>query len=79
MRGEPVVGAHLRADEPGIGGDDRPRGFGRPGGGHRTNAEISSRLYLSEGTVKGVVSRLMTHLDCTNRTQLALLAARGIG
>ncbi|GLY35500.1 DNA-binding response regulator [Amycolatopsis sp. NBRC 101858] len=45
----------------------------------RTNAEIASRLYLSEGTVKGVVSRLMTHLDCTNRTQLALLAARGIG
>ncbi len=45
----------------------------------RTNAGIASRLYLSEGTVKGVVSRLMTHLDCTNRTQLALLAARGIG
>jgi DNA-binding NarL/FixJ family response regulator len=41
-----------------------------------TNAEVAGRLYLSEGTVKGVVSRLMTQLDCANRTQLALLAAR---
>lgn len=42
----------------------------------RTNADIAGRLYLSEGTVKGLVSRLMTLLDCANRTQLALLAAR---
>jgi DNA-binding NarL/FixJ family response regulator len=41
-----------------------------------SNADIASRLYLSEGTVKGTVSRLMTQLDCRNRTQLALLAAR---
>lgn len=40
----------------------------------RANAEISSYLYLSEATVKGYVSRLMSKLDCGNRTQLALLA-----
>jgi DNA-binding NarL/FixJ family response regulator len=37
-----------------------------------SNADIASRLYLSEGTVKGSVSRLMALLDCKNRTQLAL-------
>jgi DNA-binding NarL/FixJ family response regulator len=37
-----------------------------------SNAEIAQHLYLSEGTVKGSVSRLMTQLDCQNRTQLAL-------
>ncbi|MEV8378904.1 response regulator transcription factor [Kribbella sp. NPDC056861] len=39
-----------------------------------SNASIARRLYLSEGTVKGLVSRLMTTLDCDNRTQLALLS-----
>jgi DNA-binding NarL/FixJ family response regulator len=42
----------------------------------RSNADIAGRLYLSEGTVKGHVSRLMTVLDCQNRTQLALRAVR---
>jgi hypothetical protein len=37
---------------------------------------IGARLYLSEGTVKGHVSRLMTALGCDNRTQLALRAPR---
>jgi hypothetical protein len=32
----------------------------------------ASESYLSEGTVKGSVSRLMALLDCKNRTQLAL-------
>ncbi|MCO5974108.1 response regulator transcription factor [Actinoallomurus soli] len=41
-----------------------------------SNADIADRLYLSEGTVKGHVSRLMTKLNCQNRTQLALRAAR---
>ncbi len=40
-----------------------------------SNADIAARLYLSEGTVKGHLSRLMSRLDCQNRTQLALLAA----
>ena len=42
----------------------------------RSNADIAARLYLSEGTVKGHVSRLMAVLDCQNRTQLALRAVR---
>jgi DNA-binding NarL/FixJ family response regulator len=42
----------------------------------RSNADIAARLYLSEGTVKGHVSRLMASLDCENRTQLALRAVR---
>jgi DNA-binding NarL/FixJ family response regulator len=41
----------------------------------RSNADIAARLYLSEGTVKGHVSRLMAILACQNRTQLALRAA----
>ncbi|WP_281290228.1 response regulator [Saccharopolyspora dendranthemae] len=41
-----------------------------------SNADIAARLYLSEGTVKGHVSRLMTALGCENRTQLALRAVR---
>jgi DNA-binding NarL/FixJ family response regulator len=41
-----------------------------------SNADIAARLYLSEGTVKGHVSRLMAQLHCANRTQLALRAAR---
>lgn len=40
----------------------------------RTNAEIGAHLYLSEATVKGYVSRLMSKFDCSNRTQLALYA-----
>lgn len=42
----------------------------------RTNAEIASHLHLSEATVKGYVSRLMSKFDCGNRTQLALFAHR---
>jgi DNA-binding NarL/FixJ family response regulator len=41
-----------------------------------SNAGVGARLYLSEGTVKGHVSRLMTALSCENRTQLALRAPR---
>lgn len=41
-----------------------------------SNADIAARLYLSEGTVKGHVSRLMAQLHCANRTQLALRTAR---
>jgi len=39
-----------------------------------SNAQIASRLYLSEATVKGYVSRLMDKLGCANRTQAGLLA-----
>ena len=38
------------------------------------NAQIASRLYLSEATVKGYVSRMLDKLGCANRTQAGLLA-----
>ncbi|MEO3754579.1 response regulator transcription factor [Streptomyces sp. B6B3] len=39
-----------------------------------SNARIAARLYLSEATVKGHVSRLLDKLDCANRTQAGLIA-----
>ena len=39
-----------------------------------SNQEIGRRLYLSEATVKGHISRLLVKLDCANRTQAGLLA-----
>ncbi|MFG2019327.1 response regulator [Actinomadura geliboluensis] len=39
-----------------------------------SNVQIARRLHLTEGTVKGYVSRLLVKLDCANRTQAGLLA-----
>ena len=39
-----------------------------------SNQQIGRRLYLSETTVKGHISRLLVKLDCANRTQAGLLA-----
>jgi DNA-binding NarL/FixJ family response regulator len=39
-----------------------------------SNAQIGARLYLSEATVKGYVSRMLDKLECSNRTQAGLLA-----
>ncbi|HEY2207238.1 MAG TPA: response regulator transcription factor [Pseudonocardia sp.] len=39
-----------------------------------SNAQIAKRLYLSETTVKGYVSRILVKLDCENRTQAGLVA-----
>jgi DNA-binding NarL/FixJ family response regulator len=39
-----------------------------------TNREIAERLYLSEGTVKNHVSRVLTRLGLRDRTQAALYA-----
>ncbi|MFH8979035.1 response regulator [Streptomyces sp. NPDC017890] len=39
-----------------------------------SNAQIASRLYLSEATIKGYVSRMLVKLECANRTQAGLLA-----
>ena len=39
-----------------------------------SNAQIAARLYLSEATVKGYVSRVLDKLGCANRTQAGLLA-----
>lgn len=39
-----------------------------------SNARIASRLFLSEATVKGYVSRMLEKLGCANRTQAGLIA-----
>jgi len=39
-----------------------------------SNAQIAARLYLSEATVKGYVSRMLDKLDCDNRTQASVIA-----
>lgn len=39
-----------------------------------SNAQIAARLYLSEATVKGYVSRMLDKLECANRTQAGLIA-----
>jgi DNA-binding NarL/FixJ family response regulator len=39
-----------------------------------SNAQIAERLYLSEATIKGSVSRMLDKLGCANRTQAGLLA-----
>lgn len=39
-----------------------------------SNAQIAARLYLSEATIKGYVSRLLVKLGCANRTQMGLIA-----
>lgn len=39
-----------------------------------SNAQIGARLYLSEATIKGYVSRLLDKLGSVNRTQAGLIA-----
>ncbi|MFJ6656820.1 response regulator [Streptomyces sp. NPDC091377] len=39
-----------------------------------SNAEIAGRLYLSAGTVKAHISRILTRTGCANRVQAAVLA-----
>lgn len=41
-----------------------------------TNIEIAKNLHLSEGTVKNLVSRILSKLQVEDRTQAALLAVR---
>lgn len=41
-----------------------------------TNAEIARELYISEGTAKNNVSKILRKLGLRDRTQLALYAAR---
>jgi DNA-binding NarL/FixJ family response regulator len=41
-----------------------------------TNAEIAATLYISEGTAKNNVSKILRKLGLRDRTQLALYAAR---
>ena len=44
-------------------------------GGSATNAEIARALYISEGTAKNNVSKILRKLGMRDRTQLALYAA----
>lgn len=44
-----------------------------------TNKEIASHLFLSEGTVRNVLSAIMDKLNVRNRTQLSLIAAEKDG
>jgi DNA-binding NarL/FixJ family response regulator len=53
---------------------DRERDVLRRLGEGGSNAEIGAQLHMSEGTVKGYVSRILTKLECTNRVQAAILA-----
>jgi DNA-binding NarL/FixJ family response regulator len=53
---------------------DREREVLRLLGTGESNAELAGRLFVSEATVKTYVSRLLTKLDLTNRTQAAILA-----
>lgn len=53
---------------------DREREVLRLLGTGESNAELGRRLFVSEATVKTYVSRLLTKLDLTNRTQAAILA-----
>jgi DNA-binding NarL/FixJ family response regulator len=39
-----------------------------------SNAQIGKRLFLTEATVKGYVSRMLVKLSCENRTQAGLAA-----
>jgi DNA-binding NarL/FixJ family response regulator len=39
-----------------------------------SNAQIGTRLFLSEATIKGYVSRMLDKLECANRTQAGLIA-----
>ena len=41
-----------------------------------TNAEISSRLFLTKGTVRNYVSAILAKLGVEDRTQAALVAVR---
>jgi len=52
---------------------DREREVAVEVGRGRSNAEIASRLYMSEATVKSHVSRLLTKLHVGNRVQIAIL------
>ncbi|MEV5966159.1 response regulator transcription factor [Kribbella sp. NPDC051952] len=53
--------------------NDREREIAVAVGEGKSNAEISTTLYLSVPTVKTHVSRILTKLDLNNRVQIALL------
>ena len=52
---------------------DREREVARAVGSGATNAEIGGQLFMSEGTVKAHVSRLLVKLDAPNRVHIAII------
>lgn len=42
----------------------------------RTNKEIAKKLFLSEGTVRNYISKILSCLELRNRTQLAIWAVQ---
>ena len=52
---------------------DREREVAVAVGSGASNAEVAASLFISEATVKALVSRLFTKLDVTNRVQIAIL------
>ena len=44
-------------------------------GSGATNEEIADALYISEGTAKNLISKILRKLDLRDRTQFALYAA----
>lgn len=43
-----------------------------------SNKEISSNLYISEGTVKNYITSILTKMDLKHRTQIAIAYLKGI-
>jgi DNA-binding NarL/FixJ family response regulator len=58
---------------------EREREVAEAIGEGRSNAEISSGLYMSVATVKAYVSRILAKLDCTNRVQVAIMVYESRG
>ncbi|AZK92178.1 Transcriptional regulatory protein LiaR [Lactobacillus helveticus] len=42
----------------------------------RTNKEIAKKLFLSEGTVRNYISKILSCLELRDRTQLAIWAVQ---
>jgi len=72
-----VKGKNLEFDSSLVGElNARERDVLRLIGKGRNNSEIADTLHLSEGTVKNLVSRILSKLQVDDRTQAALLAVR---
>lgn len=52
---------------------DREREVAVAVGSGKSNAEVSTELYMSVATVKTYVSRILTKLECSNRVQIAII------
>ncbi|MEU9144110.1 response regulator transcription factor [Streptomyces sp. NPDC048349] len=77
LRSHPGAGAHQDADAARVGLlSDRERDVLVLIADGLSNADIGTRIHLSQGTVKDHVSSILTKLRVTSRVQAALLAER---